>query len=394
MRVRIKLDMGRICARAVVLGILGALTWPITGCSPSPIGSFSDIPTTTGPTLYAWGNSQTQGFGLSGCDTLTCHPATAWPQVFANAMGWTLNNQAFGSSDCADLTYKGTSISLWDLVIDSTSRNIYSHFRNDQASYGPLPYRVGYARGCIEAQTAWLAIPESQKIRGNSSKTINTEAWLGAAQNSAGSYTLTSGATKTFVVTGKTIYLATARMTGGAATRYTVSVDGNLVYDPSSRSTTFDQSMDVSGLTGSPVNESIIQNFIRVSGLTDSEHSVVYTCVAPSVVGCYIFYAAGIKADSSSTAGPVVYSLSPIYNSFRHRIGYMNNATTSIYRDEWAQMVSELDDDGLQVIGLDATDPKVYNPTTDSQADGVHPSVIGHAHIAAAFVAKVKQGIE
>src|SRR6185312_5969794 len=33
-------------------------------------------------TLYAWGNSQTQGFGLPGCTTLTCHPDTAWPAVF------------------------------------------------------------------------------------------------------------------------------------------------------------------------------------------------------------------------------------------------------------------------------------------------------------------------
>ena len=308
-------------------------------------------------------------------------------------MGWVLNNQAYGGSDCADLTYSGTSLSLWDLVINSTSRNIYGHFRNDQGTYGPLPYRVAYARGCIEAQTAWLAIPESQKIRANSSSAINTEAWVNATENSVGSYSLTSGATKTFVVTGTTIYLATARMIGGTATRYTVSVDGNLVYDPSSRSTTFDQNMDISGAIGVPVNENIIQNFIRVSGLTDSQHSVVYTCVAPSLVGCYVFYAAGIKAASSSTDSPVVYSLSPIYNSFRYRTGYMNNATTSIYRNEWAQMVSELDDDGLQVIGLDATDPQVYNPTTESQPDGVHPALIGHLHIAEALVAKVKQGI-
>jgi lysophospholipase L1-like esterase len=389
--VKIKLDMGKIHVYAIVLGILGAFIWSLVGCSQSLDDGFGSAPAATGPILYAWGNSQTQGFGLSGCDTLTCHPATAWPQFFADAMGLTLNNQAYGSSDCADLTYKGTSLSLWDLVIDGTSRNIYSHFRNDQAAYGPLPYRVNYARDCIEAQTAWLAVPESQKVRANSNKAMDTGAWVNMAQNPVGSVSLTGGATKTFVVSGITIYLATARMIGGGTTHYTVSVDGNFVDDPSSRSTTFDQNMDISGSTGFPMNEKIIQNFIRVSGLNDSQHSVVYTCVAPSVVGCYVFYAAGIKADSARADAPVVYSLSPIYNSFKGRVGYMNDSTTLLYRNEWAQMVSELYGDGLQVIGLDATDLRVYNPTTESQADGVHPSVIGQSDIAAAFVAKAKE---
>src|SRR5215471_20688897 len=90
----------------------------LTGCVSGPMGSFKSVPVTGGPVIYAWGNSQTQGFGLPVCETLTCHPATAWPQFFANAMGWTLNNQAYGGSDCADLTYRGTSLSIWDLSIN------------------------------------------------------------------------------------------------------------------------------------------------------------------------------------------------------------------------------------------------------------------------------------
>jgi hypothetical protein len=356
----------------------------LTGCANGPISSFKSVPTENGPLVYAWGNSQTQGYGLAGCETLTCHPATAWPQFFANAMGWTLNNQAYGGSDCADLTYKGTSLSLWDLSIDSESINIYGHFRNDQSQYGALPYRIEFARGCIEAQTAWLALSESEKVRANGVGVVNTGLWMNATQNSTDSYTLSAGASKTFVVTGKNIYLVTARMLNGSPTRYTVSVDGNLVEDPISQSAIFDEDLDVAGSAGLPVNEDVIQNFIRVSGLANTQHMIVYTCMIPGSTGCHVFYAAGISPGNSTAQRPVVYSLSPIYNQFRHRTGNMDSATTSLYHDEWILMVSELDGDGLKVIGIDATDPNVYNSLTEVQPDGVHPNLTGHISIAVA----------
>jgi hypothetical protein len=381
--------MGESMGRWAMYFVFAVAGLSLTGCGQAPVSTFTRVITPDGPKLYAWGNSQTQGYGLSGCNTLVCHPAYAWPQLFANAMGWTLDTQAYGSSDCADLTYSGTSLSLWDLQIDANSRNIYAHFRNDQSSYGPLPYRVAYARGCIEAQTAWLAIPESAKVRGNSSSTVNTGAWENATQNSAGSFSMTTGASKTFVVTGTTVYLATARMADGGSTRYTVSVDGNLVTDPATNSTTFDQNLDDAGIAGVPVNEGLIQNFIRVPGLSDVQHTIVYTCLVPSVTGCYVFYAAGVSATTNATAsGPVVYSLSTVPNSFRNRSENMGISTTSLYHDAWVQMVAELDGDGLQVVGLDTTDPHVYNPTLESQPDGVHPSLTGHVSIAAAMVAK------
>ncbi len=352
-----------------------SVTLLLAGCAPL-ISSFRSVPTTSGPTIYAWGNSQTQGYGISGCFTLTCHPPYAWPQFFANAMGWTLNNQAYGGTDCANLTYQGTSLSIWDLNIDATSLNIYGHFRNDQALYGPLPYRVAYVRGCIEAQTAWLAIPESNKVRGNSVVASNTGIWINAIQNSAGSYTRTAGATKTFTVMGTTIYLASARNIGGDLTTYTVSVDGNLVTDPISKSTIFDQRLDAPGV--------MIQNFIRVPNLENSKHTIVYTCTNPATTGCYVFYAAGVSFNASATNGPLVYSLSNLSNSIRVSLGNMTKATTLIYYDEWKQMVSELAGDGLQVVGIDAIDPETYNPLTDSQPDGIHPNLNGHNRIAVA----------
>jgi lysophospholipase L1-like esterase len=354
----------------------------LIGCADGPINRFTSVPTTGGPVVYAWGNSQTQGYGLAGCETPTCHAATAWPQFFANAMGWTLDNQAYGGSNCADLTYRGTSLSLWDLPISSESINIYGHFRNDQAGYGPLPYRVAFVRGCIEAQTAWLAIPESEKVRANGGNVLDKGTWMKGTQNSTDSYSLSAGTSKTFVVSGKSVYLVTARMLNGIPTRYTVSVDGNLVEDTISQSAVFTQELDVAGQPGLPVNEDVIQNFIRVSGLANTPHTIVYTCADPGSTGCHVFYAAGNNPDNLMGGRPVVYSLSPIYNQFKHRTGSMNSATTSLYHDEWVRMVSELDGDGLQVIGIDATDLDVYNSLTETQSDGIHPNLTGHISIA------------
>jgi hypothetical protein len=340
-------------------------------------------------TIHAFGNSQTQGFYPSkGCGNLTCHPSYAWPQIFADFMGWTLDNQAYGGSVCADLTYQGTSESLWNLIIDGGSRNIYAHFRNDQSLYGPLSYRVAYARGCIEAQTAWLAIPEANKVRANSDSAVSIGTWSDIPQNSAGSLTLDLGATKAFSVTGKTVYLATARIANRDHTSYSVSIDGNLVSDPTSDTSTFNQDLDVTGQQGLPSREDMIQNFIRVSGLADTVHKVVYTCLKPSTTGCYLFYAAGISQPNPTSAQPVVYSLSPVSNAPLQQTGNMNPSTTLLYHSAWLAMVSELDSDGLQIIGIDAIDPNVYNPVTQTQADGVHPNLDGFVAIASGAVFK------
>lgn len=323
--------------------------------------------------VNAWGNSQTQGYGLQGCETVTCHPESAWPAVMAIINGWTLNNQAYGSSKCADLSYEGTSQSLWDLKIDAASKNIYGHFRNDQAQYGQA--YVAYARGCIEAQTAWLAIPEAEKTRAAGSGCVKTGTWLDGNPNSAASHTSTVGATMTCTVTGSTVYFAAARRYNSYAT-FTVTVDGVNAVDPDSGLTIFSQAMVFPGVAGFPVNETIIANLIRVPS-TNATHKVVYTCVDPAGDACLAFYTAAVGAIET----PVVYSLSPLYNAPAEQTGNMDARTTDLYHTTWLAMIAELTGDGLNVIPVDATIPAVYNSATQSQQDGVHQNVLGHASI-------------
>ena len=81
---------------------------------------------------------------------------------------------------------------------------------------------------------------------------------------------------------------------------------------------------------------------------------------------------------------PVVYSLSPIYNApAEQQTGNMDAPTTDLYHAAWLAMVAELTGDGLNIIPIDATIPAVYNSATQSQDDGVHENVLGHASIGA-----------
>lgn len=353
-----------------------------------------------GMILRAWGNSQTAGYG-AGPDcpigNLTCTSVNAWPSIMAQKMGWTVDNQAVSSSDCADLTYQGQNKSMWDVtypILDNT-RTVYAHFRNDQSQYGPLPYRVDYARGCVEAQMAWLAIPEvsttttnPSKFRASSGLVGKTGTWSSVGEpNTASMSTTQAGATMQFVVRGNTVYIATQRKNPSSAT-YTVQVDGNLVYDPITQSTTFNQALDVGTSGGFPVSEAIIPYLIRVSGLVTGTHVVTYTCVNPSGDSCRVFYGAGVGTDNSTANGPIVYSLSPVNNADAQATGFFSFPVTQLYLNEWHRIVSELSGDGLQIIGLDATNLNVYWADAQNIGDGIHPNTAGQAAIGNAMVSK------
>jgi hypothetical protein len=346
-------------------------TPPPTVTTPPPV--VTPPPAATPQTIIAWGNSQTQGYGLADCtgNVLNCHPPDAWPAVMAAAKGWTIDNQAVGGTTCADLTKGGSTESIWDLKIDANSVNIYAHFHNDQAEFGGLAYHVAYARNCIEAQTAWLAVPESQKVRA-----INCEQsgkWTaGPNANPSSTLSTQAGSNLTCTVTGKTVYIATARVYDSTTAIYTVNIDGNLLVDPDTGSTQFNQILDDS-------NSQAMPNFIRVGGTENTTHTIVYTCIDPGGSGCLVFYAAGV----GGTQTPPVYSLSPVPNASWNTSDNFDPATSELYYKAWYSLVTELQGDGLNIIPIDVSNSQVYNPNTQSQPDGIHETSAGHASIGA-----------
>lgn len=368
--------------KAATLCLLFGFAFLLSGCSgglkqtaavapPPPPAATTGTVATTAPTpqvVTAFGNSQTQGYELPECGTSTnCHPPDAWPAVMATAKGWTLDNQAVGGSSCADLTSLGSSESLWDLKIDANSITIYAHFHNEEANFGFEAKGTLYARNCIEAQTAWLAIPETQKVR--AINCTQTGFWA-ASQNSAAAQTITPGASLACTVTGKIVYLSTARVNQGNIGTYSVSVDGNLLIDSETQSTNFSQTNNVSPAP--------LANFIRVAGLANTTHTIVYTCTNPGSTGCLVFYAAGL---TGAPTVPTVFSVAPFPNAPTNVQDYFDPATYAQYRDEWISLVSELNSDGLNIVRVDVGNSQIYDPITQSQPDGVHETVAGHAAI-------------
>ena len=373
----------------------GTMTGPVLFNTPSVISGFLTDNYGT-EAVQAWGNSQTQGYGLPGCTTLTCHPTTAWPAVFTSKMGWTLDNQAYGSSDCADLSYQGTSESMWDGQITSGTKSIYGHFRNDQSQYANVTNGQEYVRGCIEAEVAWLAIPEGSgnKFRANGGNAGTTGTWTYGNPNSATGYATTSGATMTFTVYGPNVFIAVARQYLSTST-YTITVDGTSVIDPISGTTTFSQSLPCPSVSGGncnpgfPVNENIMPYLVLLKGLSNTVHDIVYTCTTLDTAHpCLVFYAAASQLDNATADGPTVYELSPIRNASSNQAGNMADAYTSEFFGLWEQIVNDLRGAGLQVVPVDALNPIVYNADSESQADGIHPNTTGHAAIAADAVQK------
>jgi len=269
--------------------------------------------------------------------------------------GWSVTNNAVSGSLCSDLS----TGPIWDSVIDGSSVSAYAHFHNEQANWGAEG--ATWARGCIEAETAWLAIPENQKVRAIDAQQAGAT-WT-AGPNSA-AITL-DGGTLTFSVTGTTVYLATARGFGVAT--YTVSVDGNLVTDPDSLTTTFNQGIDASV---------VMPNLIRVKPQSGTTHTIVYTCTNPGGVGCIVFYAAGV---GSLTHIPV-YSVSPFPNASWNTQYNFDAATCQLYRDAWTSLVKEVQGDGLDIIPVDIL-KSGYDPERQTQLDGIHETAEGHAVI-------------
>lgn len=334
-------------------------------------------------TVVAWGNSIAQGYNPPITTSITAHPPTAWPALFADRMGWSLNNQAYGSSNCADLSYMGTSESLWAQTITTGSINIYAHYLNDlgQADGGPNPGNMDVIRGCVQAEAAWLAIPETQKVRASAGTT--TGSWTFNDINSSTAFATTNGATWSASVWGKIVYLVVYLQygTGTPYSQFTVSVDGNLITNPMTKSTTWANVLYCSNVVGGhcnpgfPVNEDYTPYLIRVPNLQNVNHTVLLTCtnLNPSAP-CRIGYAAAVNSDNqSASAGPVVYFQSPEMPLASVQTGNWCSGCLDIGEKEWKVDVMTLRGDGLPIVPVDVANAAVVNPNDAAQWNAISP---------------------
>ena len=56
-------------------------------------------------------------------------------------------------------------------------------------------------------------------------------------------------------------------------------------------------------------------------------------------------------------------------------------STYALYYVEWKSLVTELQGDGLNIIPVDVNNSKIYDPNTQTQPDGIHPTAAGDLSI-------------
>jgi lysophospholipase L1-like esterase len=244
---------------------------------------------------------------------------------------------------------------------------------NDMRCYGTDATKQATYSATLASALAWLALPESHKVRGTSAAVTYTGAWTAIAQGRVGKYSATAGATASFSLTGTTIYVSYLRYTGTAG-NFTVTIDGGAPVTVSANV----------GVTDC-VSRAFSEGLYRVTGLSAGAHTVVLTQVSNTL---YFDWAAGFNAPGKLTA-PFVYIGNCLrMNATGYAAGSPFNAGSDTAVSQFNALIqtaiSTLFSDGLAVLSVDAS--ALYDPSADVYTDNIHPNDQGHAKIAAAFL--------
>jgi lysophospholipase L1-like esterase len=309
-------------------------------------------------TYDAFGDSITVGHGASNYLT------TAYIPLLIQDTGWSISNHAVSGSQVPD-----QAAAVYADTVTNNSVATYMLGTNDQDVYGIDANKLSIFKSGHEAEIAWLAIPNTDKVLGTSSSVAYTGTWTNTNAYHIGKNTAISGATATFSVTGENVLVEMIQGDQYVQGAYTISIDGvsqgNFTSIPAASMTT------QNGAVYGP-------ELLVFKGLTNSAHTIVIT--ATDTNGVYFDWAAGIS--STTTYTPTVYVANIPYGN---NYGYWGGSSANVdsYNAAIASNVSELAGMGLNVKLVD--DNSVVDPTTDLSSDGLHPNDAGHRAIANAF---------
>lgn len=332
-------------------------------------------------TLNVYGTSIEIGFGLA--------PSTqAYPYGVATGHKWAINNFAVSGAACPDLSgYTG----FWSNAVTNATKTLFATIHNDEGIFQIKPYRVDHVRGCRMAAMAWLGTPASQIYTGQNAAWSYSGSWAnlpGTPMATVGRYTTSVGATASISLYGKVFYVVTLRQFNNTSTM-SVSVDGVAQTDPLTSSTNYIQGIDILTANGG----GFAPYLIRVEAPDQGTHTISVNCTAVTGGYCSVLWAQGVgNLSSNSSKGPLIWDVSPIRWGASQRSCTTNTSlchndqVTDVYYEEWLQEISVLAGDGINVQGVDVTNPAVYDPddaTCGTQSDGIHPNACGAARIAA-----------
>lgn len=345
------------------LGNTKISSWSINSSSITNGGitlKAATLPTTT--TATAFGDSITKG--TTGPSDL----AHSYAVLTASAMGWTLTNTAVDGAQAADIadqvyavTVSGTSRAYWLAVGVNDERTYLTNTgKRDVFKYAHL------------AELAWLAIPDSAKIKGTNAAWTYAGTWSNTSAYGLGKNSSTVNDTATVTVSGTVIYFASIIQDGQTGV-YTIKVDGVL----NTTGTT------VPGGTISTVNgRNYAPKLYRISGLASGSHTIEIKLTSGSPV--YVDWITG-NEQAGFTSGPPVYVCNTTKLAAAGYVTYGGSVTnTAAYNDIISANIATLVGDGLNLTPVDFFN--AIDPTTDIIGDGVHINDAGNIKLKNALV--------
>ena len=329
---------------AVVLACLFALLVPvaIAGAEGTAIQ------------VRAFGDSVTVGCNASDY----AHP---YVSLVSAHFGWSTTNYATGGANIADYAIGSNSIYARSIAAGDVAFTLTGYV--DMNMWGTDSVKQAYYKNGLYALVAWLALPASQKQTRSSISFVGT-GWANTTEYGLGENTSNAGDYATTTVTGSTIYISVQARYGTGDIGVTVDGTSAGTFTP--------------GSSPPPYHVAYYPSLIRITGLSDTSHTVVVRCAS----GClYLDWIAGLA--------PVLiypYSMVWVGNCLHMPPGHYGNgsdAAVTQFNVIILQVVQDLCADGLKIYYADAD--SLYNLATDVSSDYVHPNDSGHAHIATAF---------
>ncbi|MDH4164741.1 MAG: SGNH/GDSL hydrolase family protein [Nitrospirota bacterium] len=323
-----------------------------------------------GPTSSAFGDSIANGTGASTTDL-------CFRRLVEIDNGWNMTNRSISGRQAADF-----ADNVLGLSVSNDHVAIMLLGFNDMRAKGTDATALACYRRTVNAFLAWLSMPANRALKAQSASVTYSGTWSNSSVFGGGmvKYSSANGSTATFKLYGTVAYVCILQYSGSTRA-FQISVDGvdKGTYHGS------DFPATVNGRVYSPY-------LIRISGLTEAEHTVVLTVV--NGTGNAYFCWAAAPGGKKTKSGPYVY----LGNCLRmNATGYIsggadwdNGSDDAVrqYNEAMRTDVASLAGDGLPVTLVDAC--SYYNILTDLDTDNIHPNDTGHSHVADAFLGELR----
>lgn len=293
--------------------------------------------------------------------------------VVSSARGVASENHAVSGAQAIDLAG-----SVYGQAPTGPSVFLYGTGINDERVYGTEPGLLRMMADSQLAQLAWLALSESQKVRGVSAAPVYTgDGWAPTPVYGLGKRASSPGDTVSCLVSGIHVYAAFIQQRNGTG-EADLFVDGRFI-----------QRVTTAGALGASVmsqnGASYTAKLVRVADLPSGPHTVTVVAVTASPTAPVYVDWVGATDGAVSPVRPFVL----VGNSIPGTNGYPSGGSLEAVAavNAWiAANVAQLAADGLNVRPVDVCSA-ITDPANDIDADGVHPTAQGYQKIGAVYLA-------